>query len=161
MHLPSLPPPPDRTLSHEAHCRQDGRHQGPRRPSTGRRKRRSARPLCHSLRMAAAAATLIASAIACMPPPQGGIHARMRWSETGGLVVLDVPPGPSEQAGLKTGDRILAIDGVPTRTLAMREAVNRLRGPVGSTVELKVLRQHETPHRVTVSRAPYVGHIRP
>jgi len=76
--------------------------------------------------------------------PTGGIHARFGYSEGGGLRVVDVPPGGAAGlAGLEIDDVILAINGEPIRTLPYQEIVERLRGPVGSTVELEVFRQGE------------------
>jgi carboxyl-terminal processing protease len=84
----------------------------------------------------------------------GGIHARMGYSESGGLRVVEVPEGPAERAGLREGDRITAIDGDPVRSMALEEVVERLRGEVGSEVEIEVVRDGELVTLVIV-RAPY------
>lgn len=87
----------------------------------------------------------------------GGVHARFGWSEEG-LRVVEVPPrGPADRAGLRPDDRIVTIDGTPVSTLSMREAVEQLRGPIGSELKLKVLREGETIDLV-VRRAPYRRH---
>lgn len=96
---------------------------------------------------------LLVLMIACAPTA-GGIHARMGYSEESGLRVVDVPPGPAEEAGLCAGDRITAIDGEPVRSLSMQEVVERLRGPTGSKVTLEVLRDGEFV-QLEVERAPY------
>jgi S1-C subfamily serine protease len=87
-------------------------------------------------------------------PTTGGIHARMGYSESGGLRVVEVPEGPAERAGLREGDRITAIDGDPVRSMALEEVVERLRGEVGSEVEIEVVRDGELVTLVIV-RAPY------
>ncbi|MCB9610931.1 MAG: PDZ domain-containing protein [Sandaracinus sp.] len=87
-------------------------------------------------------------------PTVGGIHARMGYSESGGLRVVEVPEGPARRAGLREGDRIASIDGDPVRTLVLEEVVERLRGPVGSEVELEIVRDGELVTLV-VPRAPY------
>lgn len=96
-------------------------------------------------------AALVAASCA---PTTGGIHARMGYSESGGLRVVDVPEGPAERAGLREGDRITAIDGDPVRSMALEEVVERLRGEVGSEVEIEVVRDGELVTLVIV-RAPY------
>lgn len=97
----------------------------------------------------------IAFALACSPDWHGGIHARMGWSETSGLRIVEVAEGgPAEEAGLQVDDRILEIDGEPVETLTQRQVVERLRGPVGSHVDLVIIRNGER-QRVRVERAPY------
>ena len=92
---------------------------------------------------------------ACSPDWTGGIHARMGWSESTGLRVVEVPDeGPAAEAGLRAGDVITTIDGEDVQGLPMREVVERLRGPVGSHVALGILRSGER-RTVRVERAPY------
>jgi C-terminal processing protease CtpA/Prc len=86
----------------------------------------------------------------------GGIHARMGWSADEGLRVIEVPEGPAREAGLEVEDRILAIDGVPIADMGRDEVVARLRGPVGSRVELTVRRGDEELD-IGLDRAPYAG----
>ena len=47
---------------------------------------------------------------------------------------------PAEFAGIQPNDLILNIDGVPTTQLSLEEAANRMRGPIGSHVVLRVQR---------------------
>ncbi|MDP3542963.1 MAG: caspase family protein [Elusimicrobiota bacterium] len=60
--------------------------------------------------------------------------------KTGSDFILDgvVAGSPAEAAGLKKGERIAAVDGVATAGRSMPEVVLRIRGPVGTTVELTV-----------------------
>jgi C-terminal processing protease CtpA/Prc len=114
------------------------------------------RPVVWSLAGATflAATTFLALMSTSCTPTTGGIHARMGYSESGGLRVVEVPEGPAERAGLREGDRITAIDGDPVRSLALEEVVERLRGEVGSEVEIEVVRDGELVTLVIV-RAPY------
>ena len=54
-----------------------------------------------------------------------------------------VRTGPAEQAGVQKGDRILLIDGVPTRNLSNSEVVRRILGVPGTRVTLTLQRKEE------------------
>ena len=52
-----------------------------------------------------------------------------------GFVVVDVTKGaPAEQAGLKAGDVIVAVDGKPAKDLKLYELRKRLRNEMSGTV---------------------------
>jgi carboxyl-terminal processing protease len=55
-------------------------------------------------------------------------------------VVAPLPGGPAERAGIQTGDRIVEINGKPTRGLTVDEASKALRGLSGTTVAITVER---------------------
>ncbi|AUX47151.1 hypothetical protein SOCE26_086630 [Sorangium cellulosum] len=57
------------------------------------------------------------------------------------LYVRDAPRGlAAERAGILPGDEIVMIDGVYVRDLSSTQIRDRLRGAVGSAVELTVVR---------------------
>lgn len=86
--------------------------------------------------------------------PAGGIHAKLGYSESGGLRVVEAPAGgAAELAGIRTNDVIIAINGAPVRELDYEEIVDRLRGPVGSTVQLEVFRAGEVNTLVVIRQA--------
>ena len=67
-------------------------------------------------------------------------------------VVTPLPGTPAEQAGVQTGDRIVAIDGAPTRGWEPEEALRALRGAAGSAVDVVVERDgiaEPVPFRLT------------
>jgi carboxyl-terminal processing protease len=74
----------------------------------------------------------------------GGIGATMA-SQQGRLTIVRVLSAtPAQQAGLKEGDVVVSIDGAATSGLSVDEAVNKIRGTVGTHVRLGVLRQGAT-----------------
>ena len=59
----------------------------------------------------------------------------------GWITVLSPRPGsPAERAGLRAGDRLVELDGHPMNHWTVEEARNALRGPLGSTVKLVIVR---------------------
>ncbi len=71
----------------------------------------------------------------------GGLGIAVRMID-GVLVIMEPMPGnpPAVRAGLKTGDKILAIDGTPTLNMTISEAVELLKGEPATTVHLTVMR---------------------
>lgn len=58
------------------------------------------------------------------------------------LVVTPLAGGPSEAAGIKAGDRIVAIDTLSAIGISPMDVVNRLRGKKGSVVTLRIFRPY-------------------
>lgn len=86
--------------------------------------------------------------------PSGGIHAKLGYSEGGGLRVVQVPPGgAADLAGLRVDDVIIAINGASVRELDYPDIVEKLRGPVGSSVQLDVFRDGEVQSLVVARQA--------
>jgi carboxyl-terminal processing protease len=69
------------------------------------------------------------------------------------IVILSVMVGsPAESAGLQAHDSIYAIDGLPISADAGMSAVERIRGPRGSTVLLEVHTPNEGAREIRVTR---------
>jgi carboxyl-terminal processing protease len=92
---------------------------------------------------------------ACGGSAPGSVGAVFgRDNETRQLVVRDAPAGgAAERAGLAPGDQVLMIDGVYVRDLAARDVRAKLRGEVGTTVRLTVVRNGDEVHHLVVTRA--------
>ncbi|WP_026101242.1 S41 family peptidase [Synechococcus sp. PCC 7336] len=65
-------------------------------------------------------------------------------ADTEDIVVIAPNEGfPAAEAGILSGDAIVAVDGVSTEGMDILEAVNLIRGQVGTSVTLSVRRQGE------------------
>ena len=63
------------------------------------------------------------------------------WHKDGALIVITPLKGtPAEAAGIIAGDHVAAIDGKPTDGVSTEKAVSQIRGPIGTTVDLTLVR---------------------
>lgn len=67
-------------------------------------------------------------------------------------VVSPIDDTPAYRAGLQAGDLITEIDGESIRGITLTEAVERMRGPVGTDIELTIFREGQEPFDVTITR---------
>lgn len=62
--------------------------------------------------------------------------------EDGILTVISPIEGtPAYRAGIKAGDKIIKIDGQPTKSMTLMDAVKKIRGKKGTSVTLTILRK--------------------
>lgn len=71
----------------------------------------------------------------------GGVGMRLLSPRYGALIVVTPMPGtPAYKAGIEPQDRIITIDGKPVSEMNSDEAVDALRGKVGSKVKVEIER---------------------
>jgi carboxyl-terminal processing protease len=58
-------------------------------------------------------------------------------------VVAPIDDTPAFKAGVKTGDLVVRIDDTPVKGLSLQQAVEKLRGKVGTDVQLTIMRKSE------------------
>lgn len=58
-------------------------------------------------------------------------------------VIAPIEGTPAYEAGIQPGDRIVKIEGESTKKLSLYDAVKKLRGPSGSTVNITIMREGE------------------
>lgn len=76
--------------------------------------------------------------------------------ERGGVLTVDypLPDTPAFEAGIKSGDRIVRIDGESTINMGLEDAVSLLRGRIGTKVTVVIERDEATePIEVEITRA--------
>lgn len=82
-----------------------------------------------------------------------GIGAEIGVKEGAIVVIAPLPETPADAAGVKAGDRVLTIDDQDTIGLTVDAAVQRIRGPAGTTVTLVLQSGTAEPRTVTITRA--------
>lgn len=69
-------------------------------------------------------------------------------------VIAPIDDTPAQRAGVQAGDLIIRLDGESVKGVDLEEAVRRMRGKIGSTIELTIVRDGEDgPLQVTITRA--------
>ena len=72
-------------------------------------------------------------------------------------IIAPLTDMPAQKAGLRSGDKVLAIDGEDTAAITLDEAVNKIRGEDGTEVALKIWREgFEEPKEFTVTRGKII-----
>ncbi len=83
----------------------------------------------------------------------GGLGIEVTMENGFVKVVAPIDETPAAEAGLESGDFITHIDGESVLGLTLSEAVDRMRGPVGSEIVITVSREGaEEPFDVTIER---------
>jgi carboxyl-terminal processing protease len=82
----------------------------------------------------------------------GGVGMEIDTKEGILTVIAPLKGTPAEKAGIRSGDQIAAIDGETTEGLTTDKAVRKIRGPVGTTVDLTVIRDGK-PLSIKIVRA--------
>ncbi len=103
----------------------------------------------------------------------GGIGIEVSMENNLVKVVSPIDETPAAKAGLLANDLISEIDGESVMGLTLPQAVDKMRGPVGSAIKLKVMRKDKEPWEVTLKRdtikvqsvrlreeAPDIGYVR-
>ena len=83
-----------------------------------------------------------------------GIGIRLALDkDTSELTVIEpVTNSPADKAGIKTGDKIIAIDNKPTSLMSLEQASAEIRGEVGTEINLKISRAGEENFDLTLVR---------
>jgi len=83
----------------------------------------------------------------------GGLGIEVTMENGFVKVVAPIDDTPAANAGLESGDFITHIDGEPVLGLTLSEAVDKMRGPVGSEITITVTREGaEEPFDVKIVR---------
>jgi carboxyl-terminal processing protease len=82
----------------------------------------------------------------------GGIGVRVTAGDGEPVIVEVEDGGPAKRAGVQAGDVIARVGEEPTAGLTLNDVVDRIRGKVGTTVDLALRRTAEETINVTLER---------
>lgn len=104
----------------------------------------------------------------------GGLGIEVTMERGAVKVVSPIDDTPADKAGIQAGDYIIKIDGEEVQGLSLGEAVEKMRGKVGTDITVKIYRENErkafdvtiTRDRIKVTPVKYhledggVGYVR-
>jgi len=71
----------------------------------------------------------------------GGVGMTITLKDGVLTVISPIEDTPAAKAGIEPGDKIIMIDGKPTRDLTLEQDLNMIRGPSGTKVSLTIVRE--------------------
>lgn len=74
----------------------------------------------------------------------GGLGIEVMLEDGFLKIISPIEDSPAEKAGIEAGDKIISIDGEMIKGLDIVEASKRLRGKIGTVIELSVKREGKT-----------------
>jgi carboxyl-terminal processing protease len=83
-----------------------------------------------------------------------GIGVEIQMQDGRVVIVAPLDGSPAQEAGLRPGDIIMAVDGESVDGMSLEEVVGRVTGPAGTSISLTIL-DHETEEtrQVSLTRA--------
>ncbi len=83
----------------------------------------------------------------------GGLGIRVTMEGGYVKVISPIDDTPAFRAGIKPSDLITHLDGESVQGSTLAQAVDKMRGKVGSDIKLTILREGKKPFDVTITRA--------
>ncbi|HEV8672603.1 MAG TPA: S41 family peptidase [Methylomirabilota bacterium] len=71
----------------------------------------------------------------------GGLGIEITIRDDQLTVVAPIEGTPAHRAGIQPGDKIVKIEGLPTKDMTLVDAVKKMRGPKGTKVTITILRE--------------------
>jgi len=83
----------------------------------------------------------------------GGLGIRVTMENGYVKVISPIEDTPAHRAGIESGDLVTHLDGEAVQGMTLGDAVEKMRGRVGSDIKLTIFRDGREPFDVTVTRA--------
>lgn len=83
----------------------------------------------------------------------GGLGIQIGIKDNIITVIAPIEDTPAYKAGIKAGDRIIKINDESTKDMGLLDAVNKMRGPKGTSVRITIMREEwKEPKDFTITR---------
>ncbi|WP_455198219.1 S41 family peptidase, partial [Kaarinaea lacus] len=83
----------------------------------------------------------------------GGLGIEVGMEDGFVKVIAPIDDTPAQRAGVKAGDLIIRLDEKPVKGMTLHQAVNIMRGKVGTDILLTIIREgEEKPLKITITR---------
>ncbi|MEK9671124.1 MAG: S41 family peptidase [Rhodospirillaceae bacterium] len=82
----------------------------------------------------------------------GGLGIQVTMDNGVVKIISPIDDTPAHRAGVKSGDYITHLDGDPVQGLTLSQAVEKMRGKVGSPIKLTIFREGKEPFDVSITR---------
>lgn len=83
----------------------------------------------------------------------GGLGIQVTMEQGFVKVISPIDDTPAFRAGIESGDIITHLDGESVQGLTLTQAVDKMRGKVGSDIRLSLVREGREPFDVTITRS--------
>ena len=85
-----------------------------------------------------------------------GIGAEIGLRNDITTIIAPLDDTPAQKAGLRSGDKVYAVNDEPTIGLTINEVVRKIRGPKGTAVKLTIIRGNEKPFDIEIIRGTII-----
>jgi carboxyl-terminal processing protease len=83
----------------------------------------------------------------------GGLGIEVGMEDGFVKVIAPIDDTPAQRAGVKSGDLVIRLDEKPVKGMTLQQAVNIMRGKVGTDILLTIIREgEEKPLKITITR---------
>lgn len=88
-----------------------------------------------------------------------GVYLTSNFSDDAVEVISPIKGSPAEEAGIKTGDKVLKVDGVEYKAAELTELTNHIKGEEGTEVTLTIKRNEETFDLKVTRRSVHINYV--
>ncbi|TWT38676.1 S41 family peptidase [Blastopirellula retiformator] len=81
-----------------------------------------------------------------------GVGIELKTQDEALLIVRSIPGSPADKAGIRDGERIIALEGRTVSQLGGEKAADMLKGPIGSSITVTIADAQQNARDIVVTR---------